>query len=183
MDCVSSGGKQRSITFIGLFLFAFWLCAVNARAAESRPFTSGGLSAILKARQGQPFVLLLWSLECATCRKELNALADHRRRHPSVEFVFIATDDISQADAVEGILAEHGLGDVESWVFADANRPRLRYEIDPTWYGELPRNYFYDQTHERVGLSGMLKPEHLERWTAAVENAQLSSPPVTSSSF
>jgi hypothetical protein len=28
--------------------------------------------------------------------------------------------------------------------------------IDPHWYGEIPRTYFFDKAHSRVGISGLI---------------------------
>jgi hypothetical protein len=96
-------------------------------------------------------------------------LARSVREHPGVEVVFVATDDAARAAEAERFLAGHGLGDRESWIFDDPNPQRLRYEIDPRWYGELPRSYCYDHTHRRVALSGKLEQEHLQRWAATIE--------------
>jgi hypothetical protein len=138
-----------------------------AERSEPRPFKPGSLSEIIGDRQGQPFLLILRSVDCPPCRKELDLLAQTRRAHPELDLVLIATDDItSYAQEVHAILKKHGLGDAESWIFADPNAQRLRYEIDPKWYGELPRGYFYDAAHHRLGVSGALKPEHLSAWLA-----------------
>ena len=32
-------------------------------------------------------------------------------------------------------------------------------EIDPQWFGELPRTYFLDSKHQREGISGALSYE------------------------
>ncbi len=85
-----------------------------------------------------------------------------------MDLVFVATDDTARAEEAQRVLSRHGLGDRESWIFADTNRQRLRYEIDPRWYGELPRSYFYDHNHRRVPLSGKLQQQHLERWAELI---------------
>ncbi len=151
-------------TVYGLIAGLLWLMYCYAEPLDPRPFMPGSLSEILSARQGRPFLLILWSVDCPPCRKELDLLAKTHRAYPKLDLVLIATDDIASAKEAEAILKEHGLGDVESWMFADSNAQRLRYEIDPRWYGELPRGYFYDAAHNRLGLSGALRPEHLQAW-------------------
>ena len=44
-------------------------------------------------------------------------------------------------------------------VFTEDNSAKLRFEIDPSWYGELPRTYFFDKKHQRSGLSGVISHE------------------------
>ena len=46
---------------------------------------------------------------------------------------------------------------------------KLRYGIDPSWFGELPRSYFYDAAHNRLPHSGALNEDHIEAWLAAVK--------------
>ena len=61
------------------------------------------------------------------------------RDTPGADVVFIAAD--SAVDAPEPLVAmltRNGLGQVESWSFADPFVERLRFEVDPTWRGELP---------------------------------------------
>ncbi|MGH8471931.1 MAG: TlpA family protein disulfide reductase, partial [Gammaproteobacteria bacterium] len=119
------------------------------------------MTQILAARQGKPLVLVLWSIDCSACVSELGVLARSVQEHPGMDLVFVATDDTARAEEAQRVLSRHGLGDRESWIFADTNRQRLRYEIDPRWYGELPRSYFYDHNHRRVPLSGKLQQQHL----------------------
>ncbi|RLA17894.1 MAG: TlpA family protein disulfide reductase, partial [Gammaproteobacteria bacterium] len=68
------------------------------------------------------------------------------------------------ADDIGKTLKKHGLGGIESWAFADPNVARLRYEIDPRWYGTLPRSYFFDSAHQRSATTGTLEKEQVEDW-------------------
>lgn len=151
-------------------LLAAVLLATAARADPApRPFTAGSLAEVAQARTGKPFLLLLWSLDCASCIKEMDGLADTLAQHPELNLVIVATDDIADADRVDALLQKHRLGAVESWMFADANAQKLRHAIDPTWLGELPRSYFYDANHQRKGQSGMVKPEQILTWLASLK--------------
>lgn len=76
--------------------------------------------------------------------------------------VMLATDDASATDEVQQILAKNELTGLENWLFADENPQKLRYEIDPKWYGELPRTYFLNKKHDREGFSGVLSQEDYE---------------------
>ena len=66
------------------------------------------------------------------------------------------------------MLEKHHLNDVENWVFADANSQKLRFEIDPSWYGELPRTYFFDSAHNRNGNSGLLAVQDFAKFSAHI---------------
>lgn len=160
--------KSPRLTVLALTLLG-WPGFVSADELAPRPFRSGSLTAITAAREGKPFVLNLWSIDCPPCRAELALLAKLVREHPTFDLVLIAADDPADAGAAQALLAERGLSGVESWIFGEADPQRLRYEIDPAWYGELPRSYFYGPKHERIAVSGVLKEKQLSAWLAAIE--------------
>lgn len=132
-----------------------------------RPFRRGSFAAILSQRQGQPFVLVMWSITCIPCRKEFELLRILRADYPRLPLVFVSTDDLADAGMASNMLVHYGLEREESWMF-DGDAERLRYEIDPAWYGELPRTYFYDAAHAREGVSGSLTRERIETWVRAM---------------
>ncbi|MGH8643213.1 MAG: TlpA family protein disulfide reductase [Gammaproteobacteria bacterium] len=144
------------------------LAAAQPRAETNtiRRFVSGSLSTILANYDREAFLMALWSLDCPPCRAELALLGEIHQENPRLRLVLISTDDGSQAEAAQEVLHKSGLDKVESWIFAESNTQRLRYEIDAAWYGELPRSYFYTADHTRVSVSGALKPQHLESWLA-----------------
>lgn len=152
-------------------LLAFGLilaCCANLGAADQlRPFRTGSLSEIVATQEGKPFLLNVWSLTCSACRAEMSMLAKLRQEYPNFNLVLVATDDIARSAEAQAFLLERGLAQVESWIFAEPNPQRLRYEIDSGWYGELPRSYFYDAKHERLGVSGALKSEQIQAWLQA----------------
>jgi hypothetical protein len=147
---------------------AAWLAIGAAWAAPPQPFVPGSFEELVAARKNTPFLLVLWSITCAPCREEFTTLAAVRRDYPALPLVLICTDDIAEADTATRVLQPHGLDDVESWMFADNNAQRLRYEIDPAWYGEMPRAYLYDTLHRREGISGSLARGRIEEWLRAI---------------
>lgn len=159
----------RDHTMLQLFILAFLVCCVNvAVAAEAvRPFTQGSLGQVVAARQGKPFVLVLWSLDCQYCPTELKTLSELRRSHPNLDVVLVATDTMSDAPQLALKAAAHGMGQVEQWVFADDMPERLRREIDNRWYGEVPRTYFYDRKHQRDVKTGLVSKQFFEQWLAS----------------
>lgn len=143
-------------------LLVLWTGAMVAGSVPL-PFKSGSLQKILDSRAGEPFLLALWSLTCPPCREEMGLLANMRRQHPELDVVFISTDGLERADEVKAALKQHGLERVESWLFAGPIQ-RLRYEIDPAWYGILSRSYFYGANHERAAASGALEKSQIKAW-------------------
>lgn len=147
------------------------LCFFSSlEAAEFRLFANDSLKEITVAREGRPFLLVLWSVDCPSCLKELEDIGHLKSQFSADGLVLISTDNEDYADEAQQILIRYGLTDVDSWRFAGNFPERLRYQIDPNWYGELPRAYFYDANHERVGRSGALSPELLKRFISSHKN-------------
>lgn len=128
-----------------------------------RPLQPGAFADLVAARRGQPFLLVLWSITCVPCREEFALLRDMRAQHPGLPLVLVSTDDLADAGLAARALRDFGMDREESWIFA-ADAQALRYEIDPAWYGELPRAYFYDAAHRREGVSGQLPRSRIEQW-------------------
>jgi len=141
--------------------------AGNALAAAPafRPLTRGSFGTLVDARRGEPFLLVLWSITCGPCRDEFALLRAMRVSHPNLPLVLVSTDDASDQALAGKALQDFGMTGEESWIFAD-DAQKLRFEIDPDWYGELPRAYFYDASHRREGVSGSLRRERIESWLA-----------------
>lgn len=110
---------------------------------------------------GKPFVVSLWSVDCAPCRVELDMLGEMKKADPSFPLVVISTDSIEKREDAADILDEYQLADETTWMFADNFVERLRFSIDPGWYGELPRSYFYDADHNMTAHSGILTEDKL----------------------
>ncbi|MBL8200090.1 MAG: TlpA family protein disulfide reductase [Chromatiales bacterium] len=142
--------------------------AGNARAAAPafRPLQSGSFDGLVAARRNQPFLLVLWSITCGPCRDEFALLREMRKRYPQLPLVLISTDDLSDEAMAAKALQDFAMAGEENWLFAD-DAQKLRYEIDPGWYGELPRAYFYAASHSREGISGALARERIEAWIRA----------------
>ncbi|MDO8843034.1 MAG: hypothetical protein Q7U98_05675 [Methylicorpusculum sp.] len=145
----------------GLLVFLALLMAVTAKADNKtlRSFVDGSYQQILVAHEGRPLVLVIWSLTCSSCLKEMSSLNEWRKKTPDVEMILLSTDDISEQAEVLNILQKHELDGLENWIFADDNAQKLRFQIDPRWYGEMPRIYFFNAKHERTGISGVLSEQ------------------------
>ncbi|WP_305622934.1 hypothetical protein [Nitrosomonas sp.] len=114
---------------------------------------------MLKSKADKPFMLVIWSTTCSSCMEKMTLLSDLTKIRPEVNIVMLATDDVSATDLIQTVLAKNELTNLEHWILAEENAQKLRYEIDPKWYGELPRTYFLNKNHERHGISGALSSE------------------------
>lgn len=150
------------ICFCMLFL-SFIAHSVYAESSELKPFAPGVYQHLLDSRANRPFMLVIWSITCSSCLKDMALLNKMHKNHPEIEMVMLSTDDTSAEAQIKQILAKNELSGLENWYFADENPQKLRYEIDSRWYGELPRTYFWNTTHERVGISGVLTEQDYEK--------------------
>lgn len=152
------------------------LLALPALAtAELKAFLPGSLEQITADRQGRPFLLVLWSVDCPPCMKEFRQLQQLRHAFTDRSLVLVSTDGPEVTEEAQHILTSFELQDLDNWIFADNFPERLRYGIDPNWFGELPRAYFYDAAHQRSAKSGALSEASLQQWlqqTQAVNDTQ-----------
>jgi hypothetical protein len=151
-------------------LLAFAAAAFVATAAtapaplELRPFGARSLAAIKQAHAGRPFILALWSVTCEPCREETMLLAEVHRKHPHLPIILVAADPPEMRPQVLRFLAHYRLGRIALWQFEDDSPERLRYSVDRSWTGELPRTYFFDTAHEPVAHSGVVDERWLAEW-------------------
>ena len=151
--------------FAGLCLTILSLAPAPTLAAqEIKPFVRGSYQQIVSARQGKPFIINLWSLSCGYCKVELSMLKELVRKYPQLDLVVISTDTFEEIEPVSATLETFSLGRAETWLFADSNIDRLRFEIDKRWYGELPRTYFFGADGKINAFSGKLEQKDVEQW-------------------
>jgi len=151
--------KFLTLLFFGLILLT------NTAKAESpslKPFITGSYQQLLSSNTGKPFMLAIWSITCPSCIKDMIVLNAVHKAHPEINIIMLSTDDIAETAEAQKILANNQLSDIEQWIYAEENSQKLQFEIDPTWYGELPRTYFFNKTHQRESVSGVLSKEDYE---------------------
>jgi thiol-disulfide isomerase/thioredoxin len=136
----------------------------RADQATLKPFVAGSYQQLLDSNVNKPFMLVIWSITCSSCLKDMALLNKMHKANPNINMIMLATDDVTATDEVQQILAKNELTELENWLFADDNPQKLRYEIDPKWYGELPRTYFLNKKHDREGISGVLSQEDYETY-------------------
>lgn len=148
-----------------LALLSFALTGNMALADEGlRPFTADTLKQIEAEHAGAPFLLVLWSVHCAPCFAEMKLLSELLAQEPDLPIVLVAADTPDMREHVQDVLADYDLNRVTNYHYADAIPEKLHYAIDPQWFGELPRSYYYDAAQVRSAHSGTLERAQLEEW-------------------
>lgn len=149
--------KRGLLSFVALLLLN-----AHAVAAELRPFVRGDMARLLAERDGRPFVMTLWSVDCPHCKGTLRQLSVLARK--GVDVVVVNTDNIGERNTIAAMLAATGMGRLDTWVFGDEAPERLRFEIDRRWGGEMPRTYLFDADHKTTAVSGTLSAQLLKQW-------------------
>jgi thiol-disulfide isomerase/thioredoxin len=147
------------------FYICLLLSAHQSFAETLKPFGVSSRQQIEKAYQGQPFIMAFWSIDCLYCVDELSTLGTIVEQHPKIKLVLVNTDGMSPASEVLKTLKRvHLPKSYEAWQFSESDEERLRYSIDKKWYGELPRTYYYDKSHQVKAVSGSPDIEWLKGW-------------------
>lgn len=136
-------------------------------AQEIKPFARGSYQQIVSARQGKPFILNFWSITCNYCKMEISMLKKLVRKYPKLDLVLVSTDTPEEEKLVAATLEKISPRKAEAWLFADSYADRLRYEVDKTWQGELPRTYFFGANNEVKAFSGKIEQKEVEQWIKA----------------
>lgn len=142
---------------------------------DTQPLLRGSYQKIIKAHEGKPFIVALWSVTCTHCGADLHLFQQLAKKYGDFNLVLISTDAPEQKAEIARMLQNYHLleskpkraGKIESWVFADSYTERLRFEIDAQWYGELPRTYFIDAKGKVKGVSGVLDENETEQWVSS----------------
>ena len=133
-----------------------------AQAGAPVALKAEDVPALLKPPAHGVRVLALWSLDCAYCEANLQALRNLQRAHPrEIELIAIATDSVSESAALEQRLRAAKADTLPSRAYADATPERINYLIDPNWGGELPRTLVIAADGQRKAFSGALTPSAL----------------------
>ncbi len=154
-----------------LFIILLLCWGAPLFAQELKPFESGSYRAIVDTRGTNPFVLVFWSIDCPPCYSELKMLGEVQRSRP-FDLVLVSTDGPGAAAEARRVLTRFGLGQTDAWLFA-APPERLRFEVDRTWYGELPRSYLFSGGR-RAAVSGRLTAETFEAWLHGQDSVEAS---------
>lgn len=143
-------------------------CAVaspaSANGTKIVPLTAAEIPGLLEPPVRGERIVMLWSLDCVYCEPNMRALAKLQRVHPQdIQFVTVATDDVTNARAIAARLSAAGVQEYPARVYATAATARMNFLIDPDWGGETPRTIVIRSNGTRIGISGELTPAQLLR--------------------
>ena len=144
---------------IFLLFFSFFKTTAYATDTKIKTFNNGSYQQLLADYKDKAFVLIIWSITCSSCLKEMSFISKLHQQQPELNLIMLTVDDNSVSSQINEIIRKFRLKDLEHWVFAENNSAKLRYEIDSSWYGELPRTYFFNKQHQRTGVSGIINEE------------------------
>jgi thiol-disulfide isomerase/thioredoxin len=133
-------------------------------AYEFMPFEINTRNVIEKKYLNQPLIISFWSIDCPYCIDDLKKLGKALSKNTNVKLITVCVDGKESAKKAERILNLAHLPEHERYQYAEVDEDKLRYSIDPTWYGELPRTYFYDTAHQVTPLSGKISNSFLDAW-------------------
>jgi thiol-disulfide isomerase/thioredoxin len=146
-----------------IFLF-FLFFSHFSFAYDFMPFDMNTRKVIEKRYIDQPLIISFWSIDCPYCIDDLKKLGKALSKNTNVKLITVCVDGKESAKKAERILSQANLPKHEKYQYAEVDEDRLRYNIDPAWYGELPRTYFYDAAHQVTPLSGKISNSFLDKW-------------------
>lgn len=146
---------------------------------QLKPFVRGSWQEVLRAHAGRPTLVHFWGVTCGPCKVELPVLGKFMKDHDEIDVVTISADLVPDLPAAtRSMLEKAGLGPAENWIFNDGFVERLRFEIDPTWQGDIPRTILIARDGTATTIEGSAESQDLENWTAqqAVASKMLTKP-------
>ena len=146
-----------------IFLFFLFFSHLSF-AYDFMPFDMNTRKVIEKRYIDQPLIISFWSIDCPYCIDDLKKLGKALSKNTNVQLITVCVDGKESAKKAERILSQANLPKLEQYQYAEVDEDRLRYNIDPAWYGELPRTYFYDAAHQVTPLSGKISNSFLDKW-------------------
>ena len=129
------------------------------------PFSKEVFNQIKVKNLNKQWLMVLWSVDCPPCYKELALLQKLRSENQLAPVVIINVDDDNEVSAQrERVISKFQLADLSNYYFKNGQGDVQRYTIDSQWYGELPRSYFIGRNGEFHGKSGLLSEKLLIKW-------------------
>ena len=115
-----------------------------------------------KQNLNKKWIAVFWSLECPPCFKELKSISQMLKEDSDLNVVLVNTDsDDELIHEMDQVITQYELNTLALFHFADEQATQSRYIVDPTWYGELPRSYFFNKLGQSQGRSGLIDKQIL----------------------
>ena len=139
----------------------------SALGAESSPqiMTVRKLEQMKKSLQGKRHLLFLRSLDCPPCFKELALIGKMAKGRAEFPVILFNVDLDVDADKVyREINLKYGLSSIPHYFISEDEYERVKYALDSSWYGELPKSYFIKEDGVWVGRSGLITEKTIDSW-------------------
>jgi thiol-disulfide isomerase/thioredoxin len=133
----------------------------DSESVNLQLFEVGSFEKIVVDKNKQDHLVVLWSFDCPPCIKELEKISELHQQFPDYQLTLINTDGVEEQVRVKRLLAKYNLTKLDNWGFSNTNEERLRYDIDPRWFGDLPRSYFFTIQGKVKRLQGALTSAEL----------------------
>ena len=138
-----------------------------ALAVNEQPFVNSTLEQLQQKYQGKNWLMLLWSLDCPPCFKELETVQQLHSGINKLPVVIVNVDSDSEIGAERiSVIEQFQLTSLEHYYFVDGEVEKSRYQLDPNWHGELPRSYFFDASGQFRAKSGLVSKKLIKTWLA-----------------
>jgi thiol-disulfide isomerase/thioredoxin len=152
--------SRLSYGLISIFLFAASIAQASS-PVSLQSFDIGSFEQIVVDKNKQDHLVILWSFDCPPCITELEKISELHQQFPDYQLTLINTDAVDEQVRVKKILQQFNLAGLDNWGFANSDEEKLRYDIDPRWYGDLPRSYFFPLQGKIKRLRGALTSAEL----------------------
>ena len=137
----------------------------NVTYAASLAFNQAELTSIKEQNKGKKWLMLMWSVDCPPCFKELAVIKKLAQQGANLNIVLVNADASEEVTKERvNVIEEFQLNNLVNLHFVDGKAEHSRFLIDSTWFGELPRSYFVDANGQFHGKSGLVKESLISQW-------------------
>lgn len=150
-------------------LFMSGLTQAEPVVKNSVEFNKARFEQVKQEKLAQKWLVLLWSVDCTPCMKELALVKKLQQKQKDLAVVMINTDTEESSEQERNDIIKHfNLVNLKSFHFTQGQEAQQRYQVDPQWFGELPRSYFIDEQGKFHGKSGLIAEELLTQWLLTI---------------
>ena len=142
---------MRKIVGFSVALILLGLSFACLARPEIKIFSPASYSEILHQNEDKEFTLVFWSLICSPCLKELQTISN-KKLYTGSKFIFVSIDGDDLRADVTKMIRRLKLESAEHWIFDSRKIDEIITSVDESWYGEVPRNYYFDYEHNRIRL-------------------------------
>jgi thiol-disulfide isomerase/thioredoxin len=148
--------------YLLIFLLAMGIAHLAfADKPSLKPYQGGDWPSLVKSANSAPIAIHFWGVTCPACVKEMPLWGNFLKANQNAKVIFIQVDDVS-AESMQKMLNKAGLEKANNYYVAGPFDERLRYEIDPKWYGETPTTILIDKHGRATRKTGLINFQQLQ---------------------